>query len=79
MQHCAKSVITCVQCECYAADGAAMRAALAQPRASDDDRIATGFALARALDEQGRSAESLDALAAANALAGVLLWSILRS
>jgi tetratricopeptide (TPR) repeat protein len=49
-----------------AADGAAMRAALSDARASDDDRIATGFALARALDEQGRYAESLDALGAAN-------------
>jgi hypothetical protein len=51
------------------ADGAAMRAALGDPRASDDDRIATGFALAKALDDQGQYAESLDVLAQANALA----------
>jgi hypothetical protein len=38
-------------------------------RASDDDRIAMGFALARALDDQGRYAESLAALAQANAIA----------
>jgi len=52
-----------------AADADAMHAALADPRAGDDDRIATGFALARALDEQGRYAESLAAIAAANARA----------
>jgi len=51
------------------ADGAAMRAALGDARASDDDRIATGFALAKALDDQGRYAESLDVLAQANAVA----------
>ena len=46
-----------------------MRAALADPRAGDDDRIATGFALARALDDDGRFAESLAMLEQAHALA----------
>lgn len=46
-----------------------MREALRDARASDDDKIATGFALARALDEDGRYADSLDALGQANALA----------
>ena len=46
-----------------------MQAALQQPRASEDDRIATGFALAKALDDAGRHADSLDALAQANAIA----------
>lgn len=46
-----------------------MRDALADSRASEDDRIATGFALARALDEQGRYRESLDALERAHAIA----------
>jgi Tfp pilus assembly protein PilF len=47
----------------------AMHAGLRDPRASDDDRIAIGFALARALDDGGRHAESLAALALANAIA----------
>lgn len=51
------------------ADVAAMQAALREPRATDDDRIAIGFALARALDDQGRYAESLQAIAAANTIA----------
>ena len=51
------------------ADGTTMRAALADARASDDDRIATGFALAKALDDQGRYVESLAAIAQANAVA----------
>lgn len=46
-----------------------MRAALRDSRASDDDRIAAGFALARALDEQGHYDKSLDALRRANAIA----------
>jgi tetratricopeptide (TPR) repeat protein len=46
-----------------------LRAALADARASDDDRIALGFALAKALDDHGRYAESLAALADANAIA----------
>jgi Tfp pilus assembly protein PilF len=50
-------------------DVAALHAAMRDPRAGDDDRIAMGFALARALDDQGRYAESLAALAAANAIA----------
>lgn len=52
-----------------ASDIAAMQAALRVPRATDDDRIAIGFALARALDDQGRHAESLQAIATANAMA----------
>ncbi|MGH8157150.1 MAG: tetratricopeptide repeat-containing sulfotransferase family protein [Rhodanobacter sp.] len=46
-----------------------MQAALQQPRASEDDRIATGFALAKALDDDGRHADSLVALTQANAIA----------
>lgn len=46
-----------------------MRISLRDPRATDDDRIATGFALAKALDEQGRYEESLDVLKRANAIA----------
>ena len=50
-------------------DIAQMQAALQQPRASEDDRIATGFALAKALDDGDRHADSLTALAQANAIA----------
>ena len=50
-------------------DIAAMRAALRDPRAGDDDRIAMGFALAKAEDDQGRYAEALGAIAQANAIA----------
>jgi tetratricopeptide (TPR) repeat protein len=50
-------------------DIAQMRAALKLPQASEHDRVAIGFALAKALDEAGRYSESLDALAAANAVA----------
>jgi tetratricopeptide (TPR) repeat protein len=46
-----------------------MQRAVRDPRAQDDDRIAMGFAIARALDDQGRHAESLEALAGANAIA----------
>jgi tetratricopeptide (TPR) repeat protein len=46
-----------------------MRAALRDPHATIDDRVATGFALARALDEEGHLADSLDALRQANAVA----------
>ena len=46
-----------------------MRAGLRDPRASENDRVAMGFALARALDQNGRHAESLAALAEANAIA----------
>lgn len=46
-----------------------MRSAIQDSRASDNDRIATGFALAKALDEQHREAESLDVLAHANRIA----------
>ena len=52
-----------------AGDVAALRKALADPRSSDDDRIAMGFALAKALDDEDRLAESLHALAEANAIA----------
>ncbi len=50
-------------------DCVAIRSALGDTRASEDDRIAMGFALAKALDDQGRYAESLVALAEANAIA----------
>lgn len=46
-----------------------MRAALRDTRATDDDRIAIGFALAKALDEQGHYRESLDELKRAHAIA----------
>lgn len=46
-----------------------MEAALRDPRAGDDDLIATGFALAKALDDADRPADALVALARANALA----------
>ncbi|MBS0382152.1 MAG: sulfotransferase [Proteobacteria bacterium] len=46
-----------------------MRAVLRNTRASDDDRIAIGFALAKALDEQGHYGDSLDELKRAGAIA----------
>lgn len=46
-----------------------MQAVLRDDRVSDDDRIATSFALAKALDTENRYAESLDALNRANAIA----------
>lgn len=46
-----------------------MRAALRDTRASDDDRVAIGFAMAKALDEKGHYGESLDELKRANAIA----------
>ncbi len=46
-----------------------MRAAMHDTRASDDDSIATGFALAKALDDAGCYADSLSAIAAANTIA----------
>lgn len=46
-----------------------MREILARNDIFDDDRIAIGFALAKALDEIGRYEESLDALKGANAIA----------
>ncbi|MGH8040884.1 MAG: sulfotransferase [Rudaea sp.] len=52
-----------------ATDLDALRAAGSDPRASDDDRIAIGFALARALDDQRQYAQSLVALERANAIA----------
>ncbi|WP_225561550.1 sulfotransferase [Rhodanobacter sp. DHB23] len=50
-------------------DSDAIRRAYAHPRATDGDRVSMGFALAKAFDDQGRYAESLQALAAANELA----------
>lgn len=47
----------------------AMRRALQTAGVGDDDLIPLGFALAKALDDHGRYAESLDALAHANAVA----------
>ena len=52
-----------------ATDSDAIRRALVHPHAHDGDRVAMGFALAKALDDQGRYAESMQALAAANELA----------
>jgi len=52
-----------------ATDIGALRAARADPRAGDDERIAIGFALAKALDDHGEYAESLAALESANAIA----------
>lgn len=46
-----------------------MRSAIQDPRADDNDRVALGFALAKALDDHGHYAESLAALAQANAIA----------
>lgn len=46
-----------------------MRLALRDSRAQDSDRIATGLALAKALDDAGRYAEAMDALAEAHAIA----------
>jgi tetratricopeptide (TPR) repeat protein len=46
-----------------------MRRAMLDSRAGDDDRIAIGFALAKALDDAGQFAGALDALAQANAIA----------
>jgi tetratricopeptide (TPR) repeat protein len=50
-------------------DVKAIRRAMHAENAGDADLIAMGFALAKALDDQGRYSESLDALAQANARA----------
>lgn len=50
-------------------DSDAIQRALTHPRATDGDRVAMGFALAKAFDDQGRHTESMQALATANALA----------
>lgn len=50
-----------------------MRAALRDSHAGDEDRIAMGFALAKALDEQGHHEESMDELKRANAIARLRL------
>jgi tetratricopeptide (TPR) repeat protein len=52
-----------------AADSAAIQRALTHQHATDGDRIAMGFALAKSLDDQGRHAESMRALAMANDIA----------
>jgi len=52
-----------------AQDMARMQAALQRNEATENDRITIGFALAKAYDEQGQFAQSLDALARANATA----------
>ena len=49
-------------------DVGAMRSALASARLSDDDRISTGFALAKAEEDQGDYAAAFATLATANAL-----------
>ena len=46
-----------------------MQRAMRDPRAEDNDRIAMGFALAKALEDEARFAESLEALKQAHALA----------
>lgn len=50
-------------------DIAQMQTVLQQSSASNDDLVATGFALAKALDDAGRYAESLAALEGSNAIA----------
>jgi len=50
-------------------DVARIQQALRDPRVGADDRMAMGFALAKALDDQGRMADSLDALRDAHAVA----------
>ncbi len=45
-----------------------LRRALKHPGATDDDRVAMGFALAKAFDERGLYADSLSALARAHAI-----------
>lgn len=52
-----------------AVDSDTIRRALMHPNATDGDRIAMGFALAKALDDQGRYVESMQALATANDIA----------
>lgn len=52
-----------------AGDVEQLQAALRDPRASDDDRVAMGFALAKALDDEDRLSESMQALAQANEIA----------
>jgi len=47
----------------------ALTRALKHPQASEDDLIAMGFALAKALDERNRYADSLNELARANSIA----------
>jgi tetratricopeptide (TPR) repeat protein len=50
-------------------DIATMQRMLQSPAATEDDLIAIGFALAKALDEKNRFADSLQALAQSNAIA----------
>ena len=49
-------------------DRATMRAALAEPKLADDDRVRIGFALGRAEESDGEHAQSFRTYAAANAL-----------
>jgi tetratricopeptide (TPR) repeat protein len=51
------------------ADIEALQRAMQGPTASEDDKIAMGFALAKALDDQGRYGDSLNALAQTHARA----------
>jgi tetratricopeptide (TPR) repeat protein len=52
-----------------AGDAEQMRRAMQDPRATDHDRVAIGFALAKALDDEGLYAEALAALEHANTIA----------
>lgn len=52
-----------------AADVTAMQEAMRRPSASEDDKIAIGYALAKALDDQRRYAESMEVLAQTHARA----------
>jgi tetratricopeptide (TPR) repeat protein len=52
-----------------AKDVAQMQAALQRADATENDRIAIGFALAKAFDDEGQYAQSLEALGRANATA----------
>jgi len=46
-----------------------LQSALRAPQATDEDKMAIGFALAKAFDDQGQYAQALQALAEANAIA----------
>ena len=62
-----------------AEDIAAMEAAMRSPRTSSDERISIGFALAKALDDHGRYAESFAVLHEANARVRAMQpWSAAR-
>ena len=55
------------------ADIVDMQIALKNPRGTADDRVAIGFALARALDDQGAFRESMEALRCANEIATAMM------